>query len=90
MKKSKQKKPTSFGQFYRKHLGDSPLSDHSLAIEIGVSASSLAGYYNGTVNPAHINQMKIIVYISKTKKLRFTDLYLECLHLAQEYNEIKL
>lgn len=87
--KKKQKPPYSFGVFFRKYLGNSPLSDHALALKIGIAATSLNGYCNGEHTPAHVNQMKILLYIHKTQNVSFEKLYTECIKLAIEHNEIE-
>ena len=88
MKKKKQNN-ASFGVFFRKYLGASPLSDHALALEIGIAPTSLNGYCAGAHYPAHINQMKILLYISRTQNVKIGKLYKECIDLAVEYKEIK-
>jgi hypothetical protein len=79
----------SFGAFFRKYLGDSPLSDHALALRIGIAATSLNGYCNGQHFPAHINQMKILLYISRTQNVPVGKLYKECIEYAIQHKEIE-
>ena len=91
MKKQRRKiQNASFGVFFRKYLGGSPLSDHALALRIGIAATSLNGYCNGQHFPAHVNQMKILVYISKTQNVPIGDLYNECINLAVKHKEIEV
>ena len=86
---NKKKQPASFGVFFRRYLGDSPLSDHALALRIGIAATSLNGYCNGQHYPAHINQMKILLYIHRTQNVSLAKLYKECIDLAIQYKEIE-
>lgn len=84
----RKKRPASFGIFFRKYLGDSPLSDHALAMKIGIAPTSLNGYCNGEHVPAHINQMKILLYIHRTKNVSLGFLYDECIKLAIKHKEL--
>jgi hypothetical protein len=87
---NKKKVTPSFALFFRKYLGDCPLSDHALALRIGIAATSLNGYCNGQHSPAHVNQMKILLYIHRTQNVSLAKLYKECIDLAIKCKEIEV
>lgn len=87
--KEKNKPPASFGEFFRNHLGDSPLSDFKLALRIGVSTSALNGYCAGRNVPSLVVALKFMRYISQTKNVPLSVLIDECMQLAIKYGEIE-